>query len=203
MAIFEIIMPKMGESIIEATNIKWLKKPDTDIKPDITYHVPTETGCLISDDLATPTRFYSPLVKSIAKKVNIALQKLEKIESNGKGNHLTKDDILNYLKYRSTNRFEAVEPELYGAFVVTNFESFDSLTGTPIINQPQVAFLRSGAIKKRPEVLETSQGDVIAIRHTMIISLAYDHRIVDGAPGEMYLKQIKERLENFDLNQDV
>jgi hypothetical protein len=78
MAIFEIIMPKMGESIIEATNIKWLKKPDTDIKPDITYHVPTETGCLISDDLATPTRFYSPLVKSIAKKVNIALQKLEK-----------------------------------------------------------------------------------------------------------------------------
>ncbi len=59
--------------------------------------------------------------------MNIALQKLEKIESNGKGNHLTKDDILNYLKYRSTNRFEAVEPELYGAFVVTNLKASTAL----------------------------------------------------------------------------
>jgi 2-oxoglutarate dehydrogenase E2 component (dihydrolipoamide succinyltransferase) len=83
-------------------------------------------------------------------------------------------------------------------FTTTNFGSFDSLTGTPIINQPQVAILGIGAIRKQPVVLETSQGDVIGIRHIMILSLAYDHRIVDGALGGMYLKRVKELLENFD-----
>lgn len=90
-----------------------------------------------------------------------------------------------------------------GTFTVTNFGSFDSLTGTPIINQPQVAILGLGAIKKRPVVLETPQGDVIGIRHMMILSLAYDHRIVDGALGGMYLKQIRDYLENFDTAQSV
>jgi 2-oxoglutarate dehydrogenase E2 component (dihydrolipoamide succinyltransferase) len=87
-----------------------------------------------------------------------------------------------------------------GTFTVTNFGSFDSLTGTPIINQPQVAILGLGAIKKRPVVLETPQGDVIGIRHIMMLSLAYDHRIVDGALGGMYLRQLRDTLEAFDVN---
>jgi len=84
-----------------------------------------------------------------------------------------------------------------GTFTTTNFGSFDSLTGTPIINQPQVAILGIGAIRKKPVVLETKQGDVIAIRHIMILSLAYDHRVVDGALGGMYIRRVKELLENF------
>ena len=87
-----------------------------------------------------------------------------------------------------------------GTFTVTNFGSFDSLTGTPIINQPQVAILGLGAIIKRPVILETPQGDVIGIRHMMMLSLAYDHRIVDGALGGMYLRQLRDYLEAFDVN---
>ncbi len=90
-----------------------------------------------------------------------------------------------------------------GTFTITNFGSFDSLTGTPIINQPQVAILAVGAIRKQPAVIETEFGDVIAIRHIMILSLAYDHRVVDGALGGMYLKKMKELLENFDVNREV
>ena len=89
---------------------------------------------------------------------------------------------------------------LPATFTVTNFGSFDSLTGTPIINQPQVAILGVGAIRKQPVVLETPQGDVIAVRHIMILSLAYDHRVVDGALGGMYIRGVKELLENFDVN---
>lgn len=90
-----------------------------------------------------------------------------------------------------------------GTFTITNFGSFDSLTGTPIINQPQVAILAVGAIRKQPAVIETEYGDVIAIRHIMILALAYDHRIVDGALGGMYLKRVKEMLESFDPNRDI
>ncbi len=90
-----------------------------------------------------------------------------------------------------------------GTFTMTNFGSFDSLTGTPVINQPQVAILGVGAIRKKPVVLETSQGDVIAIRHIMILSLAYDHRIVDGALGGMYIRRVKEILENWDMNTEI
>ncbi len=90
-----------------------------------------------------------------------------------------------------------------GTFTVTNFGTFDSLTGTPVINQPQVAILGVGAIRKKPVVLETPQGDVIAIRHIMILSLAYDHRIVDGALGGMYLKRLKEILENWDTSTEI
>jgi 2-oxoglutarate dehydrogenase E2 component (dihydrolipoamide succinyltransferase) len=90
-----------------------------------------------------------------------------------------------------------------GTFTVTNFGSFDSITGTPIINQPQVAILGIGAIRKKPVVIETPQGDMIGIRQIMIFSLAYDHRIVDGALGGMYLKRLQELLENFDTNQSI
>lgn len=87
-----------------------------------------------------------------------------------------------------------------GTFTVTNFGSFDSLTGTPIINQPQVAILGIGAIRKQPVVIESPEGDTIGIRSIMIFSLAYDHRVVDGALAGMYLKRLKELLENFDPN---
>lgn len=90
-----------------------------------------------------------------------------------------------------------------GTFTTTNFGSFASITGTPIINQPQVAILGIGAIRKKPVVIETPQGDMIGIRHMMILSLAYDHRIVDGALGGMYLKRIAELLENFDVNRNI
>ena len=90
-----------------------------------------------------------------------------------------------------------------GTFTITNFGSFDSLTGTPIINQPQVAILAVGAIRKQPAVLETEMGDVIAIRHIMILSMAYDHRIVDGALAGMFLKRLKEILENWDMNRTI
>ena len=87
-----------------------------------------------------------------------------------------------------------------GTFSITNFGTFDNLIGTPIINQPQVAILATGAIKKKPAVIETPTGDVIAIRHKMFLSLSYDHRIVDGIMGGSYLKRVAEYLENFDLN---
>lgn len=90
-----------------------------------------------------------------------------------------------------------------GTFTITNFGSFDSLTGTPIINQPQVAILAVGAIRKQPAVIETEFGDVIAIRHIMILALAYDHRIVDGALGGMFLKKMKALLEDFSPNTEI
>lgn len=446
MAKFEIIMPKMGESIIEATITKWLKKPGDTIQEDdslaeiatdkVDSEIPSpvegellelfyEEGDVVpvgkviavikiddddegededagekpeaedkpdtamkqekqaeekqsekdeetvEGDYSTAKRFYSPLVKSIAKKEQISLKELEQVSGSGKDNRVTKEDILSYLKDRKEGKtappkeekappagtakaqeikkFDAptvsassgdeivemdrmrrliadhmvmskhVSPHVTsfievdvtnivnwrnsvkdgfqqrenqkitytpifieaaaktlrdyplvnssldgykvikrkninigmatalpngnlivpviknadqlnlvgtakavndlanrarankldpdeiqgGTFTVTNFGSFDSLTGTPIINQPQVAILGLGAIIKRPVVMETENGDVIAIRHIMILSLAYDHRIVDGALGGMYLKRIREHLENFDTKQTV
>jgi 2-oxoglutarate dehydrogenase E2 component (dihydrolipoamide succinyltransferase) len=87
-----------------------------------------------------------------------------------------------------------------GTFTITNFGQFGNLTGAPIINQPQVAILGVGTIQKKPVVLETPEGDVIAIRHMMILSLAFDHRIVDGALGGMFLQRVAKYLQEFDLN---
>ena len=84
-----------------------------------------------------------------------------------------------------------------GTFTLTNVGSFGSLMGTPIINQPQVAILAVGAIKKRPVVIETPHGDSIAIRHMMYLSLSYDHRIVDGSLGATFLTAVANELENF------
>jgi 2-oxoglutarate dehydrogenase E2 component (dihydrolipoamide succinyltransferase) len=443
MAKFEIIMPKLGESIIEATITKWLKKPgdtiqeddslaeiatdkvdseipspvegelleilfeegetvpvgkaiaiikiegddeqdepekddkpETEMKADKSAEKEEETEEqpekeIVEGDYSSASRFYSPLVKSIAKNEQIKLKELEKIPGSGKDNRVTKADILKYLEERKEGKSQESEAEKAmpvsqekasqpvkvetpkvsaaagdeivemdrmrrliadhmvmsshvsphvtsfievdvtnivnwrnkvkdgfqkrenqkitftpifieaaartlrdypmvnvsldgykiikrkninigmatalpngnlivpvikaadqlnlvglaktvndlanrarnnklepdeiqgGTFTVTNFGSFDSLTGTPIINQPQVAILGLGAIKKRPVVLETENGDVIAIRHIMILSLAYDHRIVDGALGGMYLKRLREYLENFDTKQTV
>jgi 2-oxoglutarate dehydrogenase E2 component (dihydrolipoamide succinyltransferase) len=89
-----------------------------------------------------------------------------------------------------------------GTFTLTNVGTFGSIMGTPIINQPQVAIMAVGAIKKRPVVIETAQGDSIAIRHMMYISLSYDHRIIDGALGSTFLNAVARELEAFDINRN-
>ncbi len=114
---------------------------------------------------------------------------------------ITKD--INDLAKRARNN-QLIPDEIQGGtFTITNFGTFDSLTGTPIINQPQVAILGIGAIRKKVVVIESPQGDVIGIRHIMILSLAYDHRVVDGALGGMYLKRLKEILENWDTERNI
>ncbi|MBI9041758.1 dihydrolipoamide acetyltransferase family protein [Lutibacter sp.] len=87
-----------------------------------------------------------------------------------------------------------------GTYTVTNVGSFGSVFGTPIINQPQVAILALGAVRKVPAVIETSEGDFIGIRHKMFISHSYDHRVVNGALGGMFIKSIKDKLEAWDVN---
>jgi 2-oxoglutarate dehydrogenase E2 component (dihydrolipoamide succinyltransferase) len=87
-----------------------------------------------------------------------------------------------------------------GTFTVTNVGSFGNVMGTPIINQPQVAIMAVGVIKKKPAVLETPQGDVIAIRHMMFCSLSYDHRVVDGSLGGSFIRKVADYLEAFDIN---
>ncbi len=90
-----------------------------------------------------------------------------------------------------------------GTITLTNYGSVGNLMGTPIINQPQVAILGTGAIVKRPVVMETPQGDVIAIRHMMFLSMSYDHRIIDGAHGGAFVNRVKEMLEDFDVDRAV
>lgn len=84
-----------------------------------------------------------------------------------------------------------------GTFTITNFGTYNNLAGTPIINQPQAAILGTGAVRKMPAVLETPDGDVIAIRQIMILSLSYDHRVIDGALAGKFLNRVKEILENY------
>ena len=90
-----------------------------------------------------------------------------------------------------------------GTFTVTNVGTFGNVMGTPIINQPQVAILATGAIRKKPAVLETEHGDVIAIRRMMFLSLSYDHRVVDGFLGGSFLRRIADYLENFDAKMEI
>lgn len=87
-----------------------------------------------------------------------------------------------------------------GTFTFTNVGTFGSLMGTPIINQPQVAILAAGAIKKRAVVMETPEGDVIAVRHMMYLSLSYDHRIIDGSMGASFLSEVAKEMENWNVN---
>lgn len=86
-----------------------------------------------------------------------------------------------------------------GTYTVTNVGTFGNVMGTPIINQPQVAIMAMGSIKKKPAVLETPEGDVIAIRHMMYLSHSYDHRVVDGALGGSFLRRVADYLEQFDV----
>ena len=84
-----------------------------------------------------------------------------------------------------------------GTFTITNFGSYNNLAGTPIINQPQAAILGTGVVRKTPAVIETPEGDMIAIRQIMILSLSYDHRVIDGALAGKFLHKVKEILENY------
>ena len=90
-----------------------------------------------------------------------------------------------------------------GTITMTNVGTFGNVMGTPIINQPQVAIMAAGAIRKKPAVLETEYGDVIAVRHMMFLSLSYDHRVVDGALGGQFVRKVADYLENFDVNQKI
>ena len=90
-----------------------------------------------------------------------------------------------------------------GTFTLTNVGSFGNVMGTPIINQPQVAILAVGAIKKKPAVIETKDGDAIGIRQMMFLSLSYDHRVVDGALGGSFLRKVADYLEGFDTNTQI
>jgi 2-oxoglutarate dehydrogenase E2 component (dihydrolipoamide succinyltransferase) len=107
--------------------------------------------------------------------------------------------------YATRARINKLKPDEIqdGTFTLTNVGSFGSLMGTPIINQPQVAILAVGAIKKKPVVLETVHGDVIAIRHMMFMSMSYDHRVVDGMLGGSFLKRVADYLEGFDTDREI
>lgn len=425
MAQFELVMPKMGESVAEATIIRWLKKPGETIEVDeavleiatdkVDSEIPSPVAGILEKHLynegdtiqvnnaiaviqtasgeasekpgpqqiteqkqvpvpfvpekteaepvrnADGARFYSPLVRSIAREENISQAELDAIAGSGKDGRLTKDDILTYLKSRKSGvapdsaaqapaakpqapaisvsgsdeiiemdrmrkliaehmvmskavsphvtsfieadvtnmvlwrekvkkAFEQKEGEKItftpiiieavarairdfpminisvdgtriikrkninvgmatalpsgnlivpviknadtmnlvgltkavndlagrarnnkltpdeiagGTFTVTNVGSFGNVMGTPIINQPQVAILAVGVIKKKPAVLETPQGDVIAIRHMMFCSLSYDHRVVDGSLGGSFLRRVADYLEAFDPNRAI
>ncbi len=112
-------------------------------------------------------------------------KKVHELASSARNNTLNPDDVHG------------------GTYTITNVGMFGSLTGTPIINQPQVAILALGAIRKVPAVLETEHGDVIAVRHQMVVSHSYDHRIINGAMGGMFLLRLKERIENWDNTQTL
>jgi 2-oxoglutarate dehydrogenase E2 component (dihydrolipoamide succinyltransferase) len=436
MAIFEIVMPKLGESIIEATITKWLKQEGDEIAEDdalveiatdkVDSEIPspvegklkkvhfaegdtvpvgavialidmggdgsgseeTETATkeeivektekevektpdaaleapqVTAQDYSDTQRFYSPLVKSIARQENVTISELESISGSGKDGRVTKKDIIQYLEDRTTGKVTATQPSVSisapiaaknietpavtanagdeviemdrmrkliadhmvmskhtsphvtmyhdvdmtrivnwrnrikdqflqregekltftpifieaaakalkdfplvnasvdgyniikrrninigmatalpsgnlivpviknadkknlaglakdvndlanrarnnklnpdeiqgGTFTITNFGQFGNSTGAPIINQPQVAILGVGTIKKKPVVIETEEGDMIGIRHMMILSMAFDHRIVDGALGGMFLQRVAKYLEEFDTN---
>lgn len=90
-----------------------------------------------------------------------------------------------------------------GTFTLTNLGTFGNIMGTPIINQPQVAILAIGIIKKKPAVIETEYGDVIAIRHMMFLSLSYDHRVVDGSLGGSFVRKVADYLEAWDINREI
>lgn len=127
-----------------------------------------------------------PVIKNADQKNLLGLAKdVNSLANKARSNKLDPDDITG------------------GTFTITNLGTFGSITGSPIINQPQVAILGLGVIKKKPVVLETPEGDVIAIRHMIILSLAYDHRVVDGALGGMYLQRMQQLLESFDINRSI
>jgi 2-oxoglutarate dehydrogenase E2 component (dihydrolipoamide succinyltransferase) len=127
-----------------------------------------------------------PVIKG-ADQLNLAglTKKVNDLANRARANQLKPDDIQG------------------GTFTLTNVGTFGNVMGTPIINQPQVAILATGAIKKKPAVIETEYGDVIAIRQMMFLSLSYDHRVVDGALGGSFLRRVADYLEQFDVNRKV
>lgn len=126
-----------------------------------------------------------PVIKNADQLSLVGLtKKVNELANKARNNKLSPDDIQG------------------GTYTLTNVGTFGNISGTPIINQPQVAIMAVGAIIKKPVVIETPQGDVIAIRQMMMLSHAYDHRVVDGALGGMFVKRVAEYLEKFDLNRE-
>jgi 2-oxoglutarate dehydrogenase E2 component (dihydrolipoamide succinyltransferase) len=126
-----------------------------------------------------------PVIRNADQLNLVGLSKaVNTLAENARGGKLKPDDTAN------------------GTFTLTNVGTFGSLMGTPIINQPQVAILAVGAIKKRPVVIETPEGDTIGIRHMMYLSMSYDHRIVDGSLGAMFLTEVAKEFEKWDSNRD-
>ena len=122
-----------------------------------------------------------PVIKETQNKNLIGITKaVNDLATRARGGELKPDDIQG------------------GTITMTNVGTFGNLMGTPIINQPQVAIMACGVIKKKPVVLETAEGDVIAIRHMMFLSLSYDHRVVDGALGGQFVRRVADYLEQFD-----
>ncbi len=111
--------------------------------------------------------------------------------------------VVNDLANRSRNNALKPDEIKEGTYTVTNVGTFGSVFGTPIINQPQVGILALGAIRKVPAVIETSEGDFIGIRSKMFLSHSYDHRVVNGALGGMFVKAVADYLENWDINRDI
>jgi 2-oxoglutarate dehydrogenase E2 component (dihydrolipoamide succinyltransferase) len=109
---------------------------------------------------------------------------------------------VNDLATRARNNQLSPDDIAGGTYTMTNVGSFGNVMGTPIINQPQVAIMAVGAIQKKPAVIETPNGDAIAIRHKMFLSHAYDHRVVDGALGGMFVRRVADYLEEFDVNRE-
>ncbi|HYX05499.1 MAG TPA: dihydrolipoamide acetyltransferase family protein [Bacteroidales bacterium] len=127
-----------------------------------------------------------PVIKDADQKNLLGItREINRLANQARSNKLSPDDIQG------------------GTFSLTNFGTFKNVMGTPIINQPQVAILATGNIEKKPAVVETPTGDVIAIRHKMFLSLSYDHRVVDGALGGAYLKKLADYLEEFDMNRTI
>jgi 2-oxoglutarate dehydrogenase E2 component (dihydrolipoamide succinyltransferase) len=117
--------------------------------------------------------------------LNGLTKKVNDLANRGRLNKLTPDDLSG------------------GTYTVSNVGSFGNVMGTPIIMQPQVAIMAVGAIKKKPAVIETPEGDLIGIRHFMFLSHSYDHRVVDGSLGGMFVRRVADYLENFDVNRTV
>lgn len=127
-----------------------------------------------------------PVIKN-ADRLNILgmTKELNRLAKAARENKLSPDDISG------------------GTFSVSNFGSFRNVMGTPIINQPEVAIMAVGTIEKKPAVVETPAGDVIAVRHKMFLSLTYDHRVVDGALGGAFLRKVADYIEAFDKNASI
>jgi len=124
-----------------------------------------------------------PVIKNADEKNLIGLTKaVNELAKRARANKLSPDEIQD------------------GTFTLTNVGGFGNVMGTPIINQPQVAIMATGTIKKKPAVIETPYGDTIGIRHMMFLSLSYDHRVVDGSLGGSFLRKVADYLEEFDIN---
>jgi 2-oxoglutarate dehydrogenase E2 component (dihydrolipoamide succinyltransferase) len=127
-----------------------------------------------------------PVIKKADRYNLVGLAKaVNELANNARENKLNSDDIQG------------------GTYTITNVGTFGNVMGTPIINQPQVAILALGAIRKVPAVVETPEGDFIGIRYKMFLSHSYDHRVVDGALGGMFVKRVAEYLEAFDMETKI